>query len=183
MEICGVPSLPGLLSLTVSFHHRGIGQDRQEPQDRQEISMSTLTPSLPTHKPGHASLSVLAFAASIALLYYGRIFFITMVIAVIIAFLLDPVVTAFMKMRLPRAVASFIVCSIALLALYLLGFFLYTQFSGFVEELPIYSQRMNDMVDSVATQMDQIEKKTYQMVVPKRFQDQQQLPGPTPAET
>jgi len=145
--------------------------------------MSTLTPSLPTHKPGHASLSVLAFAASIALLYYGRIFFITMVIAVIIAFLLDPVVTAFMKMRLPRAVASFIVCSIALLALYLLGFFLYTQFSGFVEELPIYSQRMNDMVDSVATQMDQIEKKTYQMVVPKRFQDQQQLPGPTPAET
>ena len=145
--------------------------------------MSTLTPSLPTHKPGHASLSVLAFAASIALLYYGRIFFITMVIAVIIAFLLDPVVTAFMKMRLPRAVASFIVCSIALLALYLLGFGLYTQFSGFVEELPIYSQRMNDMVDSVATQMDQIEKKTYQMVVPKRFQEQQQLPGPTPAET
>jgi predicted PurR-regulated permease PerM len=79
-------------------------------------------------------------------------------------------------MRLPRAVASFIVCTIALLALYLLGFGLFTEFSGFVQALPVYSQRMNDMVDNVATQMDQIEKKTYQMVIPKRFQDQ-----PSPA--
>ncbi len=134
--------------------------------------MSTLTPSLPSHKPGQTSLTVLAFAASIALLYFGRVFFITVVIAVIIAFLLDPVVTAFVKMRLPRAVASFIVCTIALLALYLLGFGLFTEFSGFVQALPVYSQRMNDMVDNVATQMDQIEKKTYQMVIPKRFQDQ-----------
>ena len=83
--------------------------------------MSTLTPTLPVHKPGQTSLTVLAFAASIALLYYGRVFLITVVIAVIIAFLLDPVVTTFVKLRLPRTVASFIVCSIALLGLYLLG--------------------------------------------------------------
>jgi len=129
-----------------------------------------------THKPGQTSLTVLAFAASIALLYYGRVFFITVVIAVIIAFLLDPVVTAFVKLRLPRAVASFVVCSISLLGLYLLGFGLFTEFSGFVDALPIYSQRMNEMVDNIATQMDQIEKKTYQVVIPKRFQDQ-----PSPA--
>ena len=147
--------------------------------------MSTITPTLPVHKPGQTSLTVLAFAASIALLYYGRIFFITVVIAVIIAFLLDPVVTAFVKLRLPRTVASFIVCSIALLSLYLLGVGLYTQFSGFVDELPTYSQRMNEMVDSIATQVDQIEKRTYQIVVPKRFQDkEQQQPGtPTPDST
>jgi predicted PurR-regulated permease PerM len=53
-----------------------------------------------------------------------------------------------------------------------LGFGLYTQFSGFVEELPAYSQRMNEMVDNIATQMEQIEKRTYQVVVPKRFQEQ-----------
>jgi predicted PurR-regulated permease PerM len=147
--------------------------------------VSTITPTLPVHKPGQTSLTVLAFAASIALLYYGRIFFITVVIAVIIAFLLDPVVTAFVKLRLPRTVASFIVCSIALLSLYLLGVGLYTQFSGFVDELPTYSQRMNEMVDSIATQVDQIEKRTYQIVVPKRFQDkEQQQPGtPTPDST
>jgi predicted PurR-regulated permease PerM len=138
--------------------------------------MSTISPPLPTPKTGHASLTVLAFAASIALLYYGRVFLITVVIAVIIAFLLDPIVTAFVKMRLPRAVASFVVCSIGLLGLYLLGFGLFTEFSSFVEALPVYSQRMNDMVDNIASQMDQIEKKTYQVLIPKRFQDQ---PSPT----
>jgi predicted PurR-regulated permease PerM len=145
------------------------------------VSTLTPTPTLHEHQPGHTSLAVLAFAAGIALLYYGRVFFITVVIAIIIAFLLDPIVTMFVKLRLPRAVASFVVCSTGLLALYLLGFGLYTQFSGFVEELPSYSQRMNDMVDNVATQMDQIEKRTYQIVVPKRFQDQPQPPAPDTA--
>jgi len=99
--------------------------------------------------------------------------------AIIIAFLLDPIVTAFVKLRLPRAVASFIVCSIALLILYLLGLGLYTQFSGFVEELPAYSQRMNEMVDNIATQVDHVEKQTYQMMVPKRFQEKEAPPTGT----
>ena len=71
--------------------------------------MSTISPPLAPQKTGHTSLTILAFAASIALLYYGRVFLITVVIAVIISFLLDPIVTAFVKMRLPRAVASFVV--------------------------------------------------------------------------
>ena len=139
--------------------------------------MSTLTSELPARKPGQTSITVLAFTASIALLYFGRIFFITFVVAVIIAFLLDPVVTAFVKLRLPRAVASFIVCSIALLALYLMGLGLYTQFSGFVEDLPNYSLRINQLVDNVATEVDQMSKRTYQMVIPKRFQEKEPPPS------
>ena len=72
---------------------------------------------------------------------------------------------------MPRAVASFIVCSVALLALYLLGLGLYTQFSGFVQELPTFSQRMNELVDNVAARVDEVEKRTYQVVIPKRFQE------------
>jgi predicted PurR-regulated permease PerM len=130
-----------------------------------------LMPTLPSHKPAHVGVNLLAVAASVVLLYYGRVFFITIVIACIIAFLLDPLVTAFVKLRLPRAVASFIVCSIALLMLYLIGFGLYTQFSGFAEDLPNYSQRMNGLVDDVATRVDQFEKRTYQVIIPKRFQE------------
>ncbi len=120
---------------------------------------------------------MLAFAASIALLYFGRVFFITVVIACIIAFLLDPIVTAFVKLRLPRPVASFIVCTIALLILYLIGLGLYTQFSGFADDLPNYSQRMNEIVDNIATRADQFEKRTYQIVIPKRFQETPPAPA------
>jgi predicted PurR-regulated permease PerM len=142
--------------------------------------MSTITPPLPTGKASQTSITVLAVAASIALLYYGHIFFITMVIAITIAFLLDPVVTFFVKLRLPRAVASFIVCSSALLLLYLMGLGLYTEVSGLAEELPNYSQRINDLVDNIATRVDQIEKRTYQVVVPKRFQESQPAPTTPP---
>jgi len=139
--------------------------------------MSTLTPTLPANKPAQTSVTVLAIAAGVALLYYGRVFFITVVISVIIAFLLDPIVTMFVKLRLPRAVASFIVCSIALAILYLFGLGLYTQFSGIVEDLPTYNKRMNEVVDTAATRVDQIEQRTYQFVVPKRFQEAPPPPG------
>src|SRR5271166_7044277 len=125
------------------------------------------------NKTVQTGTSVLACAAAVALLYYGRVFFITLTIAIIIAFLLDPVVTMFVRFRLPRPVASFVVCSSALVLLYLLGLGLYTEFASFVEDLPAYSQRINDLVDSVATQVDQVEKRTIETIVPKRFQDQQ----------
>jgi predicted PurR-regulated permease PerM len=149
--------------------------------------MSTLTPTptprLPVQRQAQAGVTILAIAAIVALLYFGRVFFITVVVAIVIAFLLDPLVTPFLKLRMPRAVASFIVCSVALLALYLIGLGLYTQFSGLVEELPTFSQRMNELVDNVATRVDDVEKRTYQVLIPKRFQDASPPAGIPPPET
>jgi len=146
--------------------------------------MSALTPTpiptLPVQRPAQTGVTILAIAAAIALLYFGRVFFITIVIAVTIAFLLDPLVTPFLKLRMPRSVASFIVCSVALLLLYLLGLALYSQFSGFVQELPTFSQRMNELVDNVATRVDAVEKRTYQVVIPKRFQEAPPPPATVP---
>ena len=133
--------------------------------------MTTLSPTLPARRPANLGVTILAFAASIALLYFGRVFFITLLVAGIIAFLLDPVVMMFVKMRVPRPVASFIVCSIALLGVYLVGLGMYTQVVSFVEDLPTYSQRLNTLVDSVAGRIDQMEKSTIDLVVPKRFQE------------
>src|SRR5580693_8298839 len=149
--------------------------------------MSTLTPTpapkLPVQRQAQAGVTILAVAAAIALLYYGRVFFITIVVAITIAFLLDPPLTPFLKLRMPRSVASFIVCSVALLALYLLGLGLYTQFSGFVQELPTFSQRMNELVDNVAVRADDVEKRTFQVLMPKRFQEAPPPPGVPPPET
>ena len=127
--------------------------------------MTTLSPTLPAHRPANPSLTILACAACVALLYFGRVFFITLLIAGIIAFLLDPVVVVFMKLRIPRPVSSFIVCSIALLGMYLVGLGMYTEVVRFVEDLPAYSQRLNTLVDAVAGKVDQMEKSTIELVV------------------
>ena len=78
-----------------------------------------LEPPPPMHPPPQQAwevrigVTVLAWSAAIALLYYGQMFFITVITAVIIAFLLDPVVGFFMRIRLSRGAASFVVCSLA----------------------------------------------------------------------
>ncbi|MBV8820193.1 MAG: AI-2E family transporter [Acidobacteriaceae bacterium] len=139
--------------------------------------MTSLQPTASVRTSANPGVTVLAFAAGIALLYFFRVFFITLLAALIICFILDPLVSAGSKLRLPRPVASFIVCSIALLFVYLMGLGIYTEMAGLAEDLPNYSQRVNAIVDSVATRMDRMEKTTYELVVPKRFQQ------PTPEET
>jgi predicted PurR-regulated permease PerM len=118
----------------------------------------------------------------VALLYYGRAFCITLVVSVILAFLLEPFVILLMRTRLPRAGAAFLVCSLTLLLLYSLGFLIVTQLAEFTDELPYYSQRVNQIVDNVAERMQKAEEDLYKLVIPKRFQDSQVTGEPQPAK-
>jgi predicted PurR-regulated permease PerM len=119
-----------------------------------------------------AGVGVLALGASIAMLYYGRVFFITIIIAAMIAFLLDPMVMLFIRLRLPRGVASFAVCSIGLMFLYFVGLGLYTESISIVDQLPAYSDRINELVDSASERFERFEAGIYRTVIPKRFQEQ-----------
>src|SRR5437899_11907845 len=94
-----------------------------------------LTPVTPVHKLQNASVFMLAFAATIALLYYGRAVCITLVISVIIAFILDPFVALIMRVKLSRGFASFFVCAIALSLVYLVGLGAYTEILTLSEEI------------------------------------------------
>ncbi len=117
---------------------------------------------------GHA---LLGFAAVIALLYFGRIFFITVTVALILALILDPLVSFCMRLRMPRGVACFVTCSVALLAVYFAAVAFYTQAAGLLADLPAYSQRINEMVDSVVSRLEHTEKSISEIVVPKRLRD------------
>jgi predicted PurR-regulated permease PerM len=126
-----------------------------------------------------AASPVIALGVIIALLYWARVFFITSIIAVIIAFILEPFVGLLMRIRFPRSVASFVVCSIALTLLYLVGLGAYTQVAGLWEELPRFSQRITAVVDGAKQRIDDMEAATYRILVPAK-QKQQQPPAPPP---
>lgn len=135
--------------------------------------MALLNPVAPVQRPRNFSSFLIALSVGIALLYFGRVFFVTMLVSVVLAFILEPAVRAFMRIRLPRGLASFFVCAIALLLLYLMGLGLYTQISGLVEDLPSYSQRINELVDSASARLEQMERSTYDLLVPKRLRDRE----------
>ncbi|MSV34158.1 MAG: AI-2E family transporter [Bryobacterales bacterium] len=138
-----------------------------------------------TQKSLQLGVGILAAGAAIALLYFGRVFFITVIIASMIAFLLDPLVLFFMKLRMPRALASFVVCSMGLICLYLAGVGIYLQGLDIADDLPAYGTRINEMVDSVAARMEKFENGVYASLVPKRLQPQNGVtadPAPAPAD-
>jgi predicted PurR-regulated permease PerM len=134
-----------------------------------------LTPAVSSaRKPASRGVGILAFGVAVALLYFGRVFFITVVIAAIISFLLDPAVVFFMKLKMPRGLASFVVCSLGLMFLYLAGLGIYTESLAMLNDLPAYGERINALVDGASTRMDNAEKSLYRELMPKRFQEEQQ---------
>ena len=133
--------------------------------------MALLNPVVPVRRPKSFSSMVVALSLTIGLLYVGRLFLVTLLLSIMVAFILEPAVQAFMRLKVPRGLASFFVCAIALLLLYLAGLGMYTQVAGFIEDLPSYSQRINEIVDSASLKLEQTERSTYELFVPKRIRD------------
>src|SRR5580704_14985431 len=123
------------------------------------------------------AFSLISLGVVVALLYWARVFFVTFFVAVAIAFILEPLVGLLMRIRFPRSLASFVVCSLALLAVYLTGLGAYTQVAGLVEDYQQnYGQKVAQAVQNVRTGIEEMEKRTYQLLVPaKQQQKQQQL--------
>src|ERR1039458_6684657 len=122
----------------------------------------------------HIALPILALGVVIAILYLGRLFFITSLIALTIAFILEPFVALLMRIRFPRSLASFVVCSFALALLYVIGLGAYSQLSGLYEELPKYGQSIADLVDGFRQRISGMEDQTYKMLVPARQRQEEE---------
>lgn len=122
------------------------------------------------------AVPLIGFVVVIALLYWARVFFITFFVAVAIAFILEPFVELLMRIRFPRSLASCVVCCVALLSVYLLGLGAYTQVASLVEDYQEnYGQKVATAVQNVRASIEEMEKATYQLVVPAKQQQKQQL--------
>jgi predicted PurR-regulated permease PerM len=123
---------------------------------------------------GSLSLPVLAGGVIIAVLYFGRVFFITSIVAIMIAFILEPFVALLMRIRFPRSLASFVVCTLALVILWVLALGAYAQLSTLYQQLPIYGQTIADLVDNVQQKLDHAEQQTYRLFIPARQRQQEE---------
>jgi len=124
--------------------------------------------------------AIVALGVVVAILYYGRVFFITSLMAMMVAFILEPFVTLLVRIRLPRSLASFVVCAGAVLVVYLIGLYTYSQTARLVADLPNYSQRIGQLVEKVRQKAESVEQSVSQLLSPSRRQ--QPAPLPAPAE-
>jgi predicted PurR-regulated permease PerM len=79
-----------------------------------------------------------------------------------------------MRIRFPRSLASFVVCSFALALVYVIGLGAYSQLAGLYDELPKYGQRIGELVDGVQQKIASMEEQTYKVVVPARQRQEEE---------
>ena len=129
------------------------------------------------------ALPIIAFGVIIAVLYFGRVFFITALAAIIVAFILEPFVGLLVKIKFPRTVASLLICFLAALILYMAALGLYSQVTSLWDTMPSFSQRFGDIEDSILQQIANLEDRVYKVVVPKRQIQQEKKVEPPPKIT
>jgi predicted PurR-regulated permease PerM len=144
--------------------------------------LALFSPAIPSNKSLQLGVTVIAVAALIALLYFGRDFFVILSISAVFAFILDPIVQLVMKLRLPRAAATLIVIGIAATLVYLLCLVAWTQMLSIREDLPTYSSRMSEIVDKANQHLDAFEQKTIALIVPKELRQQERQIQQKPQE-
>ncbi len=127
------------------------------------------------------ALPIIAFGVILAILYFGRVFFMTALAAIIIAFILDPFVGLLVRIKFPRSVASLVVCAVAALILYLAALGAYSQIASLWDIMPTLSQRIGELEDSVQLQISNLEDRVYRVVVPRRqIQQEKKVEPPAP---
>ncbi|HEV8116992.1 MAG TPA: hypothetical protein VGQ32_00625, partial [Thermoanaerobaculia bacterium] len=73
-----------------------------------------------TGTPRAVGFAVVSLAATVALLYYGRVFFITVIFALFLAFAMRPFVSLLERARVPRVLAILLLLFVLVGALVLL---------------------------------------------------------------
>lgn len=117
---------------------------------------------------------MIAAASVICLLYYGRAFFVTVIVSAIFAFILDPAVQLVMRLRLPRPAATAVVIGVALLGMYVLSTVIWAQVSTLAQDLPTYTTRISELLDKTSSKLDEIENQAVAAIIPKRLREQEQ---------
>lgn len=88
---------------------------------------------------------LLSLAAAIALLYFGRVFFITIAFAVFLAFAMRPFVSLLERARVPRVIAILLLLFVLIGGIVLLLINITAQVNQFYVDFPRYQNRIRDV--------------------------------------
>ncbi len=131
------------------------------------------------HVHGYA-LTTVAAGVLIAILYLGRVVFITTIISIIIALILEPFVSILVRLRIPRPLATLTVGLLAALVLYFAGLAAYNQLSGIARDVPAFKENLSGFISGVTDRIQNVENATSRLLIPARKAEPQPAPPPPP---
>ena len=112
----------------------------------------------------------LALLAILAICYFAKLVLVTIFTSILIAFILEPVVRAQEKIRIPRPISSLIAVLLALGILYGLSYFFYQRALDFMHQLPQMSGEIRKVVGKYQQNAEQIRQSTRNVISPPAVQ-------------
>jgi predicted PurR-regulated permease PerM len=111
-----------------------------------------------TRNGHHWSLTLLGMGLVVMFAYYGESVLAVLFFAILLSFMLSPVVQALEYLHIPRAMAALISVVALLAVLYGVTVASYNQALTFADNLPKYSQKIRSMLQPYQQQAERLEK-------------------------
>jgi predicted PurR-regulated permease PerM len=115
-------------------------------------------------KAGSVAQIVVAIVAVLGLIYLLKVVMVTILSALLLAFVIEPLVAWLERLRVPRWAGALTGVSLLTLLAFSLSYFFYARAVDFATELPKYSGEIREMVGKIRSQTSKIEKGTQSVV-------------------
>jgi len=119
-----------------------------------------------------AAQVVIAVVIVFAVCYVAKLVMITIASALLLAFVLEPIVWHLQRWRVPRAAGSFIALALLLGSVYGVCHFSYNKAITFLDDLPKYSYKLRETVLQFRQRTEQL-KKTTETMLPESEQERE----------
>ena len=113
-----------------------------------------------------ASLVILAAAAVLSLLYVAKLILVVVLTAILLSFVLAPAVDVLAKLRIPRALGTFLAVFALVVVIGALSYLSYARALDFMSQVPEYKTRVRHIVDDIRQRAEQIEESTETVLPP-----------------
>jgi predicted PurR-regulated permease PerM len=112
---------------------------------------------------GAVAQIVVGATVILTICYIAKLVLVTLLVSILLAFMLEPLVSLLERIRVPRAAGAFLAVLMMLAAMYAGTYFLYGKAMSFVHELPKYSDRIRSHLAHFRQQTSELEKTTQQV--------------------
>ena len=103
-----------------------------------------------SNRTSNILLSILTFIAVVAVIKLLKTVLMPLMIALLLSFILSPVISLLHRMKVPRGLAIFIVLIIFFGAMYLVALFVYASINSFIDEYPKYQLRFFEIMEIIS---------------------------------
>jgi predicted PurR-regulated permease PerM len=130
-----------------------VAQTATPAEDEAEVLQASI-------KAGSVAQIVVAGIAVLGLIYLLKLVLVTTLVAMLLAFVLEPMVAGLRRFHIPRAAGALIAVLLTLVLSGSLTYFFYSRAVDFATTLPAYSGKLRQVLSKVRTQTGKIEEGT-----------------------